>query len=477
MLLLIWQLGICAVSYEQLIKASASSEAFPWRTFHRGTIQADFLNVYTMGLLGRDARSQNLNIYDSATQVRVLSQAVAPEPYPFDKPFYIYYPPSIFLADIPLTMFRIGPSWVVFWTTAMFLCSGSLWMLLRTVRFRRDEVLFVVVGFFSCFPTISSCESGQPSLWLLPVLLAIWLALTRRRFLVAGLATALYALKIQYLPAVVVAGLAFAGWRYLLGTGIGFFALVMACGLQLGWQNVLGFPRAISLEPSSAIAGVQVFMMQNFRGQIYMLRGRSPEDAFSSALVIGLYLTTLLFIAWLWYQARKHNWNEKQLQLCASITTMLMLLSSLHTHAHDFVLLAISSVWLWQFGRSWQPSKCRTALKWLLLVFPLFSWVMQWRFDITIAPLKTIVWELLNWSFPLLYSLGLWDYAQKLEGPLNVWLYWPVQLLAALEPYVVWLFLILLLVHRLVRSMAIFANPQVAVAVNASDELRGSSSS
>jgi hypothetical protein len=441
---------ICLTSYSQLIKAALVDDPIKWRALPDGCIQSDFLNSYCAALLGRDARRQGLNIYDIDTQVRVQKTILAPEPYPFEKPFYFQYPPTIFVAAVPLANLPMGQAWVLYWIMGLALSAASLWLLLSSVKASKAECWLATLGLFSSYPILESCRMGQPAFCLLPVLTAIWLLLTARNFFFAGLATALFTFKIQYLIPVVVAGLALGKLRYLLGCSLGFIVIFTLCVMQLGWANVMNFPQALRMETSSSIVGVQAWAMQNFRGQLFMLRGRIPEDLLSHILVLVFFAVIVVTVGIMWWRGR--NKSESDLRIYASITTILMLLASPHTHAHDYVIAIIPFIWLWKASKDAYPGWQSSSLKWLFLMFPLISWIMWWRQLIVFSPVKVTVWRCLTGLLPLLYSLGLWGYADQMESTLTQLLTIPIHIFAAIEPYVLWMLPMLWLGFREARK-------------------------
>jgi hypothetical protein len=448
-LLIVAMLAVSLPHYARLIEVSSSGATIPWKGIAGIPVSIDFVNIYCQGILGRDARRDHINIYDNEIQVKTFSVAIAPEPNPNlgKTPFYMYMPPPYWVIPIPLTVLSIGQAWVFSWILGLALSLASLWYLLRTINAGRDEITFVMVGLLAAYPTLWSCWTGQPTLWVLANLVLIWALLIDRRYLLAGLATAVFTLKIQYTIPVIVAGLCLGRLRYLYGCAAGMTCALVICIYQLGLDNVLRFPGAISREPTGTISGVQVWFMQTLRGQLYLLRGRAPEDMVSTIVTVGGFILANCFIGYLWWHARRDD--REQLRLIASLTTLLMLVVSLHTHFYDYVLIAIPAVWLWGMLRTQQSTSLSYVLACLLALFPLFSWIMQWRIAFQ-SPPSPVIGQLITWLSPILYSIGI-DPLQLLRNKqiLTQCLSPALAILSASQLYFLWAVLVISIVLKL----------------------------
>lgn len=333
---------------------------------------SDFMNVYNCSLLAQRCASGggSLNIYDPKIQTESLNKLIAP--IVPELPFYAQYPPIFFVVVKPLSLVPLKTAWIVWSILGAALLTASV----RLLTFGQYKSLFsricIIAAVFSAFPTWLSFKLGQPSLLLFPGVVAIWCLLERKRFFQAGLASIVCLIKLQYLPLVAITGFILGRFRYLNGLLMVVILALIVSVLSLGLANVLTFPKALlTYEASPTVSGVSTYFMQNIRGQLVLLTG--TDNNLVSVVTLAGLLVGVLLCAMLWHKS-SHQQNDKQFKLNASITTLLMLVTSPHTHVQDYLLAAIPCLWLYRIvvaeNRAYQK-----MLAYSILFFPVLSWV------------------------------------------------------------------------------------------------------
>jgi len=146
-----------------------------------------------------------------------------------------------------------------------------------------------------------------------------------------------------------------------------------------------------------------VNLMQNLRGQLDLLTGLDPGVVFyltAAFLLFALVVSALLF--WRTSGAQSTDSDDRlgqrgeadagkpmadrntrqqaslsssdDFKIRASICSLLLLISSPHTHIHDYLVSALPCLWLWSATQAQPPRRSRTILRAAILAFPFLSW-------------------------------------------------------------------------------------------------------
>jgi hypothetical protein len=191
------------------------------------------------------------------------------------------------------------------------------------------------------FPFIVNLEQGQSS-GLVALALGLGIALLRKgRDLPGGLALGLLAVKVQWLPFVIVALLAGTRWRALGGvtaTGAALLAgavAVMGFGWLPGYVDMLGrarnLDRALLLDPAAS---------HSFAGGVVALFGAGAEGvaAFANVAVVMLGLAVLVVFVW-----RREGWRPGTpgWDAAMGLTVAAAMFTQVHLNTHDLSLMII----------------------------------------------------------------------------------------------------------------------------------------
>jgi len=148
--------------------------------------------------------------------------------------------------------------------------------------------------------------------------------------------------------------------------------------LTLGWDNCVEWPRVVlhGETDSSNIGLIAPAMMQNVRGILNLMIG--DDTSMVRMISAGLCIITIFLIGYLWtapYKKLQHT-TKYAFEVVSAVSMMIVLLFSVHTHAHDYCVFVCSCVWLYVAALDLAPSKAVSYLKFFLVGFPIFGWLL-----------------------------------------------------------------------------------------------------
>ncbi len=336
---------------------------------------SDFVNVYNAAILTRQCLTSPVNIYDRQVQSQSVEKLVAPiKP---ELPFYLQYPPYFFVIVSPLSLFPLPEAWLAWSAAGLALIVSSLPFLGTSTLTGGFSRFFFFVSLFAAFPTWLTFELGQTTFLILPALAAFFHLAAGGRYFAAGLATAIILIKLQYAPVVVAVGLILGRFKYLGGCLAGGAALLALSVAMLGPANVLNYPHALlSGETSQAVSGVSAPEMQNLRGFLCLVTG--SDGSIVRYVSFAAMLICAIFTAWLWsaHLAHLKGGNGSVFKVLSSVSVLLMLAFSAHTHVQDYLLAMIPCLWLWQWAQEASGVSARARwIKGLIITLPGLSWI------------------------------------------------------------------------------------------------------
>ncbi len=338
---------------------------------------ADFVDYYAAGQFGLSAKQTGINIYDPKVQAAAVARLTAP--VVAEIPFYLQYPPLFFVLCTPLTFLPLKWSWI-FWNLSGVICllAVVLGTTGRHLSSRLSRALTVAAVACS-YPVWLTFELGQTSLFFLAGMALFWWLLGQRRYWTAGLATFLLMIKIQYLPFAIICGVVLGRFRYTCGCLIAACVAVLISILFLGWDNCLEWTRIIShAETTAQYSGVAAQHQQNLRGILCLLLGGDTRltqiiaaaGCLFSAAAVGFFWTKPFA-----HLSKRTSWS---FAICATLSTIIMLLFSVHTHTQDYCLLVLPGLWLYLAAAEQDATqdKKHQILRTLILAFPPASWLL-----------------------------------------------------------------------------------------------------
>jgi hypothetical protein len=198
-------------------------------------------------------------------------------------------------------------------------------------------------------------------------------------------------LKLQYAPILFITGCFLGGLRFFAGYSLMGLIYLIGCVAVLGLDNVLHYPEALKMGEISGgqITGVSPESQQNLRGQLVILTGN--DGGVVHLVVVAVWAVATLYTAFLWwkYRAKAALQNDddrrRMFMILASITMLLQLVTSPHTHKQDYIFVTLPAIWLiynvvgnYPIGEAAMPGvrnkNLILAIRYLLLGFPILSW-------------------------------------------------------------------------------------------------------
>jgi hypothetical protein len=334
---------------------------------------SDFVNIYNAAVLAKRCGVEPISIYSA--QVQAESAAKLTDPVRAEQPFYLQVPPYFFTLVRPLAEVSILQAWFI-WSigsvVALFFALKSLIFPTIEGRFSRAVAVLAV---FAAFPEWEGIRSGNTSLWLAPGVILMWCTILRRP-VVSAFASTVSLIKIQYLPILALCGMILGKTRFVVTLASSAVILLIASIATVGLDNVFAFPMALlNGERSSQLSGVAPKDMQNLRGELVLLTG--SDGTLVHVISLAALFAVLVAVCFLWLRRPQSSANDADFKLRASITTLLLLIASPHTHKHDYVIAIVPAIWLWNLCTTKPeiPSRLRTCIQGAIISFPILSWI------------------------------------------------------------------------------------------------------
>ncbi len=339
----------------------------------------DFVLFYNGALLAAEScKGKPFNIYDPQIQnagVVALTAPVIPE-----LNYYLQYPPHFFTLVRPLAGMGITNAWYLWCVFALVLILLVLNQLSKELSESKFVRAFLFVAVFASFPAWNSFQLGQTSLYQFPALAIFWLLLRSKKYFLAGILSAILLVKLQYIPIIITAGLIIGRGKYLAGIALSGCLLAIATVLTVGWSNIINYPQALLYgETSKEVSGVAPFQMQNLRGELFLLQG--GETHIAHIAVLCFFATAVVLLASMWFFVYPRLVNKisrpgAAFEICASITVLLMLIASPHTHAQEYLSATIPCVFLYRAFNLSQANKLNMRIVRVAIIsFPVFTWI------------------------------------------------------------------------------------------------------
>jgi Glycosyltransferase family 87 len=333
----------------------------------------DFPLYYAAGLIANTAMHTPTNIYDIHLQDRVLRSVIAPV-VP-ELPWFIQYPPPLFLAASVLPLMSLPVAWGVWCLVGDAFIFLSIYLLLKDDCPTRKDFAYIALAVGACYPFWVCNRLGQLALFTIPSAIMFWWLLRNKRPIGAGITSALLVLKFQYLPFLGVVGLVQGRIRYFLSALVSCVVVMATSGLLLGWPNVINYPQTVmhAEYATDLYSGVRPQDQQNIRSLLVRLTGSDSPIINKVCIALCLIVAAVLFVLWL--KSLKSIEPNKRFKFLASLTIVCMLAFSPHAHTQDYLIMSVPAAWIWlESLRSGGPPS-RWA-RYFVISLPMVSWVL-----------------------------------------------------------------------------------------------------
>lgn len=385
-----------ALTYSNLVQAYVFNQSFayvqesPEHPDDPFVYTADFLLYYNDAVMSWEcARGNKIDVWDPQLQNSYLQKLV---PHvELKKIFYSQYPPYLMVLCMPLSLVSLDAAYLIWEFLGLAGIILSVRSLLSTTLKGKFERAFTYIGVLSTFPAWLCFRLGQIGLAIFPALMWYWDALDRKNWFRAGMLGGFCLLKLQYAPILFITGCFLGGLRFFAGYSLMGLIYLIGCVAVLGLDNVLHYPEALKMGEISGgqITGVSPESQQNLRGQLVILTGN--DGGVVHLVVVAVWAVATLYTAFLWwkYRAKAALQNDddrrRMFMILASITMLLQLVTSPHTHKQDYIFVTLPAIWLiynvvgnYPIGEAAMPGvrnkNLILAIRYLLLGFPILSW-------------------------------------------------------------------------------------------------------
>jgi Glycosyltransferase family 87 len=302
----------------------------------------DFIIFYTGAQIINDGKSREL--FKIETQNAYQAKFDIPQlewPLPFN-----HAPYELFLF-VPLAHLSYPLSHAI-WSSInlLFLVIFAKWMVKYVNSQHKTFAVALLCGWF---PTMEALRMGQDSIMSTMLLLAVFVALKRKREAWAGFWLAIGLYKPQLVVPMAGAFLVARCWRGLTAFGVTGAILGSVSVAMVGWQGVFDF---ISILKNMSRYSYIIYPanMPNIRGLLIdSLRATNFESiVFAATVIISLLLYALCLYCW----RGKFDVLDPRFDLKFSLTIVTTLLISYHFYPHDLFTLTLALILIYRYINS-----------------------------------------------------------------------------------------------------------------------------
>jgi hypothetical protein len=303
----------------------------------------DFVHFYVLGRLAAAERFDLL--YDADAQYRLQVKSV---PASASERFLPVYGPQTALIFLPLASLPYLSAGFVWAAVTASVYGLTVWSVWRSVRGALADGWIVAAAAAAFPPFWNLILHGQTTLVPLAAYSLAWLALTRGRVFLAGLALGLLSVKPQFGLMLAFVTLACGHWSLMTGAvaSVAFqaagVALVMGPDVLVAYvDTVLGIPAmAAQLEP-------RPYQLHSVRVLTTLVPGALGEV---------LYAVAFLLLGW---QASRVWRGSAPTALRLGIVIFASALASPHLTVYDATVLVLPFLWLAAWVRTDEPTGLR----------------------------------------------------------------------------------------------------------------------
>jgi len=303
----------------------------------RGRIAAgygDFIIFYTGAQIVNDGKSKEL--YNVETQNAYQAKFDVPQlewPLPFN------HAPYELLPFLPLARLSYPIAHAIWSSINIMLLIAMLRWLLTYVH--SPHSLFIGVLVFAWFPTMETLRMGQDSIMSTVLLLAVFVALKRKRDGLAGFLLGLGLYKPQLVLPMAGALLVARRWNTVGVFSITGIILVVVSVGMVRWQGVLDFVSILRMMDRYSYI-IFPANMPNIRGLLYDIfqTGNLESVLIPAAVAVSAVLFGLCMYLW----RGEFDVLDPAFDLKFSLTIVTTVLISYHLYPHDLFPVALSLI-------------------------------------------------------------------------------------------------------------------------------------
>ncbi len=349
----------------------------------------DFIIFYTGAQIINDGKSKEL--FKVETQNAYQAKFDVPQlewPLPFN------HAPYELIPFLPLAHLSYPVAHAI-WSglNLLFLIIMLRWLLPYV---HSPHSFFIGASVLGWFPTMEALRMGQDSILSTLLLLAVFVALKRRRDGWAGFLLALGLYKPQLVLPMAGAFLVGRRWTSLAAFSITGAVLVAVSLVMVGWQGVFDF---VSILRSMGDYSFIIYPrnMPNLRGLLNVTFEALNLKMAAGAVAVAISLALYGLCLYLWRQ--EVDAQDPAFDLMFSLTLVTTVLVSYHLYAHDLFPLTLSLILFFRYVSSGWVSHRLISNAFFCLVIILF---------LPVAPRYLIEFKSLGWgAIPMLVLYAL----------------------------------------------------------------------
>jgi hypothetical protein len=397
---------LALTGYIALLFCWACLSTFQLFSMHveRWPLCCDFVKLYTAGSLA--ASGHSVHVYDAKTQFEYCDRLIAPKKTVNG---YIQYFPVTFALMVPLTLFSMQTSFVVWSIAGPLLGIFCLWRLLTlwpstSKSTRIKQLVCLSIGALASEPAYHNAWFGQLAWFYLSILCLAYEAQVQGRLMSLGGWLSLTIIKPQY-AIFFLPSLFFKKYlKSLLFFSIGCLVLLALCVIVLGWYNVADFPRGLHFAETEGaeLTGLGPEYMVGLRG----LLSRALPQQIALPICTIAFLCSVPLVWAIWRRAYKCS-NRAAYAWAMSLTIVLSLAVGLHTREYDLLLLLLPAALTLTIPPLAKPNKSWSLWLWTVVLFgfPVISWLVFFGFYFSklYSPVMTVF-------VTVLLAAGLWEF-------------------------------------------------------------------
>lgn len=328
----------------------------------------DFVQFYCAGIA---AQKNPPNLYDPALHFAALNEAAKPYTYPVQS-FLLQYPPWVFALCQPLALLSIHMAWLVC-TIVNLICVAIAARLLQIEHRMTTAGMLALASAMYCAAWIV-VRRGQTSLALMIGFIVFFFLLRRKRYLACGLSLPLLMWKMQYMPLFSLVGLIVGRTRFLVGVACSSLLLCLFTIVRFGFKTLLVYPSAVPNGERYPLAADTAHEMENLRG--WLDYAFHYNQHLLAAIVTALWFVGLVAVCTIWWRQRTLILEQRnRFHLVSALTVLIALITSVHTHVHDWIAACDAFVFAALFAQRKGSAIWEKAISVLFYLMPLWVWV------------------------------------------------------------------------------------------------------
>lgn len=295
----------------------------------------DFANFYVAGKIVREGKTRQL--YDLALQQKIERKVSPGGPF---QPYY--HPPFQALFFAPFTLFSYAHAFL-FWAAMNLLVLGILIYLLPFTGCQLHTWAYVMWIGICLFFALGVLALGQDTLLLVLVFLLAFLAMKRRRELLAGVVLGLGLFRFEILLPFAFIFLLRRRWKIFAGfCAVGVVELLISAVL-IGWGGLLRYVQTLVMVGGASTGAwadrTSAAMMPCLRGAFdALLGGVIPENLLFPLILVGT-LALLGWAAWQFKDVDRPEGSSFDLEFC--LASVAALLSGYHVFLSELTPLIV----------------------------------------------------------------------------------------------------------------------------------------